>query len=233
MSQSYTLNEFLQSTAQKDRPGQKFQLENSRTLEANLSNESLWIKLGSMVAYRGNLKFEREGMMDHGLGKFIKRAVTGEGTPLTRATGSGILYLADAAKHIMIVNLQNEAIHVNGSDLLAFEPSLTFDVKIIRKIAGMLAGGLFCVHLSGTGMVAMTSHGQPLTLNSSSSDPVMTDPNATVAWSGSMFPELKTDLSFRTFLGRGSGESLQMMFKETGFVIVQPNEEVPYTSSGS
>jgi uncharacterized protein (AIM24 family) len=40
-------------------------------------------------------------------------------------------------------------------------------------------------------------------------------------------PEFKTDVSLKTFLGRGSGESFQMMFNGDGFVVVQPYEELP------
>ena len=65
-------------------------------------------------------------------------------------------------------------------------------------------------------------------------EPVFTDPNATVAWSGNLMPEFKTDVSLKTFLGRGSGESLQMAFQGDGFVIVQPYEELPIVAqSGS
>jgi len=56
--------------------------------------------------------------------------------------------------------------------------------------------------------------------------PVITDPNATVAWSGNLTPEFKTDISLKTFFGRGSGESLQMVFRGDGFVVIQPYEEV-------
>jgi len=42
-------------------------------------------------------------------------------------------------------------------------------------------------------------------------------------------PEFKTDISFRTFIGRGSGESIQMAFSGEGFVIIQPFEEVYVT----
>ena len=45
-------------------------------------------------------------------------------------------------------------------------------------------------------------------------------------------PEIKTDISFKTFLGRGSGESIQMKFEGDGFVVIQPYEEV-YFQSGS
>ena len=75
-------------------------------------------------------------------------------------------------------------------------------------------------------MVAITTHGSPLTLRVTAAQPVFTDPNATVAWSGNLSPDLRTDISLRTLLGRGSGESIQMQFQGDGFVVVQPYEEV-------
>ena len=102
----------------------------------------------------------------------------------------------------------------------------------MKKVAGMLAGGLSNVRLEGKGMIAITTHHDPLTLKVSSAKPVITDPNATVAWSGNLNPELKTDVSFKTFLGRGSGESLQMRFQGDGFVVIQPYEEVYLQASG-
>ena len=122
---------------------------------------------------------------------------------------------------------------MNGNDLLAFEPGIKWDIKLMKKVAGMMAGGLFNVNLKGTGKVAITSHYEPLTLLVRPGESVITDPNATVAWSGNLTPEFKTDVSFRTFIGRGSGESIQMEFKGEGFVIVQPFEEVYTTGSSS
>ena len=57
-------------------------------------------------------------------------------------------------------------------------------------------------------------------------NPVITDPNATVAWSSRLQPVFKKDISLKTFLGRGSGESIQMAFEGEGFVVIQPYEEV-------
>ena len=97
-----------------------------------------------------------------------------------------------------------------GNDLLAFEPSINHEIKLMRKVAGMLAGGLFNVRCEGTGLVAITAHYEPLTLRVTPGNPVITDPNATVAWSGNLQPEFQTDISLKTFVGRGSGESIQM-----------------------
>ncbi|TKC19628.1 AIM24 family protein [Robertmurraya kyonggiensis] len=228
----YSLDEFVKQTEQKEKGEGLFELETPRLLEINL-NGQIWAKSGAMVSYRGNIKYEREGILEHGLGKMFKKALTGEGTSLMKATGNGKLYVADQGKKISILNLQGESIFVNGNDLLAFEPSINWDIKLMRKIAGMMSGGLFNVRLEGHGMIAITSHYEPLTLLVTPDNPVFTDPNATVAWSGTLSPEFVTDISFKTFLGRGSGESIQMKFAGNGFVVVQPYEEVYYTQQQS
>ena len=165
-------------------------------------------------------------------GSLLKRALSGEGMRLTYADGRGKLYLADQGKKIIILSLKNETLVVNGNDVLAFEPSLQHKITMMKKIVGMMAGGLFNVRFEGSGLLAITSHYQPLTLRVQPGRPLMTDPNATIAWSGSLTPELKTDVSLRTFLGRGSGESMQMCFQGDGFVIVQPYEEVYMQQAG-
>jgi len=221
----YTLQEFIQTTAQRDRGEGLFELESPRMLEVNLAG-MVWTKMGSMVAYAGDIKFTREGIMEKGFGKFLKKAVTGEGARLTKAEGHGRMYLADEGKKVQILNLQGESIFVNGNDLLAFEPQIEWDIKMMKKITAMMAGGLFNVKLEGTGMVAITTHYEPLTLVVRPEQPVITDPNATVAWSGNLQPDFRTDIPMKTFFGRGSGESIQMEFRGEGFVVIQPFEEV-------
>ena len=223
----YSLKEFVNKTAQQERGQGKFELESARMLEINLDG-MIWTKMGSMIAYRGSVKFTREGIAEHGVGKMFKKALTGEGVRLTKAEGRGQVYLADSGKKVTILNLQNEAIFVNGNDLLAFEQDISWDIKMMKKMTSMMAGGLFNVRLEGTGMVAVTTHYDPMTLTVTPDKPVTTDPNATVLWSGSLEPQLKTDISLKTFFGGGSGESIQSLYQGTGFVVVQPYEEVTF-----
>ncbi len=223
----YSLDRFLEKTRDKDLNQGLFELESDRMLDINLSGE-VWTKMGSMIAYTGNVKFEREGILSQGLGNLLKKAVSGEGTALTKVSGKGSVFCADSGKKITILELQNEAICVNGNDLLAFEMSLNYNIKMMKKMTAMLAGGLFNIRLEGTGMVAITSHYDPITLPVTPHQPVVTDPNATVLWSGQLEPQLKTDVQFKTMLGRGSGESLQFLFQGHGFVVVQPYEEVVF-----
>jgi len=221
----YSIEEFVTQTRQKDHGQGVFELESERILELNLDG-TMWTKMGSMISYRGNVKFVREGMMEQGIGNLLKKAVSGEGTRLTKAEGRGQVYLADSGKKITILDLQGESLFINGNDLLAFEPSISYEIKMMKKMSAMMAGGLFNIRLEGNGMVAFTTHYDPLTLIVTPQHPVTTDPNATVAWSGTLEPKIKTDVSFKTFLGRGSGESIQTEFTGNGFVVIQPFEEV-------
>jgi uncharacterized protein (AIM24 family) len=230
-SPSHTLEEFIRATSQQDLGHGLFEKETDRLLEVNL-NGRVNTKMGSMVAYQGNIRFTRERALDQGLGNLLKKAVSGEGMSITYAEGQGRLYLADAGKKVSIIRLQNEALVVNGNDVLAFEPTLRHTISMMRKVAAMLSGGLFNIRLEGSGMLALTSHYEPRTLRVEPGRPVFTDPNATVAWSGNLTPEFHTDTSLRTFIGRGSGESFQMKFEGSGFVVIQPYEELVACAPG-
>ena len=221
----FSIADFIEKTKERDRGEGLFELEGDRTLEINL-NGSVWTKMGSMIAYRGDVKFTREGIMEGGAGKLLKKIVSGEGARLTRATGAGSVYLADSGKKVTILNLDGDSIYVNGNDVLAFQDGIDWDIKMMKKVTAMMAGGLFNIKLTGKGMIAITTHYDPITLSVSPDSPVISDPNATVAWSGSLEPEFRTDVSLKTFMGRGSGESIQMLFRGKGFVVIQPYEEI-------
>ncbi|HEX9939668.1 MAG TPA: AIM24 family protein [Longimicrobium sp.] len=222
----YTVDQFVAATAQKDEARGTFELENPYTLEVNL-NGRMWAKAGAMIGYVGGVKFTRQGMMEQGLGNLLKSMVTSEGLTLMKMEGTGRVYLADAGKRVQILELRpGEQIFVNGNDLLALEDGMKYEIKMMRRVAGMASGGLFNVRVTGPGVLAMTTHYNPITLRVTAGEPVFTDPNATVAWSGSLSPEIHTDMSFKTLLGRGSGETFQLRFQGDGWVVLQPFEEV-------
>jgi uncharacterized protein (AIM24 family) len=220
----YSIDEFVQKNAQDVQADSLFELENPYLLEVNLRQRA-WAKIGTMIAYVGDVKFSRESVMKQGMKKFLKKMVSGEGTTLMRMEGQGRVYLADEGKKVQILQLAGDTIFVNGNDLLAFEKGIEWDIKMMKRASSMLAGGLFNVELSGRGLVALTTHYDPLTLRVQPGQPIFTDPNATVAWSGTLSPEIVTDISFKTFIGKGSGESIQLKFDGDGWVVLQPFEE--------
>jgi uncharacterized protein (AIM24 family) len=219
----YSVAGFVARTASTDHAASRWELENPRVLRVALDGW-VWARRGSMVAYRGRIRFARPGPLEHGLARLVQRGVTGEGIPLMRADGRGWLYLADRGKQITILDLRGGAICVNGADVLALEDTVEWDIRFMPGVTGPLTGGLFNVHCSGTGLVAITTHHEPLTLRVAPRRSVTTDPQATVAWSADLSPTLRADVTLGTLFGRGSGEAIQMRFSGEGFVVVQPQE---------
>ena len=156
-------------------PAGRFTLQNSSLLKVRLDNDSIQAQLGSMVAYQGDVRFEHQG---GGLGRFFKKALTGEGVKLMAATGVGDLFLAQDSRKIMVIDLDNERMTVNGDSILAFEGNVDWDIRRVEG-AGRMASGLFNVVLEGTGKVAVTSHGEPVLLDTST--PTFADPDSAIA----------------------------------------------------
>jgi uncharacterized protein (AIM24 family) len=201
--------------------GEAFTLQNPRLLKVELSETSVMARNGAMVAYQGDVRFEHKG---GGLGRLLKKAATGESLRLMEARGSGELFLASQAMLVHVIRLQNDALTVNGANILAFEAGIDWDITRVKGgTAGMLAGGLFNVGLHGTGLVALISDGEPLRLDVAEAA-TFADPSAAIAWSGGVTTNLKADLQTKSLIGLGSGESFQLGFSGQGWVLVQPSE---------
>ena len=223
-----TLGEFQETQSQE-----AFALQNSKLLKVSLNQITIQAKLGSMVAYQGEVSFEHAG--SGGMGRMLKKAVTGEGTQLMKMSGSGEVFLADTAQDIHLIKLENDAITCNGANVLAFDAGIDWDIqKVQGGASSMMAGGLFNMALTGSGWVAVISDGPPVLLNTGDA-PTFADPQAAITWSSGVSTSIKTDVKLKNFIGRGSGESIQMAFQGAGWVLVQPSEGriVPPTSGGS
>ena len=199
-------------------PSGTFTLQNSSLLKVRLDGDSVQARLGSMVAYQGEVRFDHKG---GGLGRFFKKALTGEGVDLMVASGTGDVFLAHNARKIMILDLDGETMTVNGDNILAFEEGVDWDIVPLAG-AGRIAGGAFNVILQGTGKVAVTAQGDPVLLDTST--PTSADPDSGIVWSGGVRTRIKSDVSFKTFLGRDSGETCQIAFEGPGWVLIQPSE---------
>lgn len=197
--------------------GQRVSRQNSRLLKVVLGDDLL-ARQGSMVAFQGAIDFDYESS---GFSKFLKKAVTGEGLPLMRCTGRGELFLADGGKQVHLVFLEGAALTVNGRNVLAFEPSLSWDIERVKGV-GIAAGGLFNTRLEGHGWVAITTDGDPVVLRTD--QPTFADADAAVAWSSNLVTTLNRTIKAKALIGRGSGEVAQLSFQGQGIVIVQPSE---------
>jgi uncharacterized protein (AIM24 family) len=208
---------------------QRFALQNSQMLRVSLGADVLATK-GSMVAFQGSVEFHHEKA--GGMGKMLKKMVTSEDNPLMRVTGQGEVFFASRAGFVNIIELTGDAISVNGRNLLAFDAALEWDIQR-TKGASVMAGGLFNTTVSGQGMVALHSMGQPVVLDCSQ-QPTYVDTQACVAWSANLQPSMVSSMKFKSILRGGSGEALQYAFSGPGFVVVQADEwdQAPQGSSG-
>ena len=225
MSVEKALSEFKETEGKE-----AFTLQHSKMLKVELSDVTIQAKLGSMVAYQGEVSFEHAG--SGGMKKWAKKAMTGEGAALMKISGKGEVFLADLAQEIQVLKLDGEAITVNGANLLAFDDGIVWDIKRVEGASGMMGGGLYNTHLSGKGHVALISDGAPVLIDVDS-DPVFADPQAAITWSEGVKTSVKADVNLKTLIGRGSGETMQMQFSGKGWVLVQPSEgRVTSTAAG-
>ena len=228
MSIKTDLQQYTETTATD-----AFSLQNSKLLKVRLGEGEIQAKKGSMVAYQGEVKFEHAG--SGGMGRMLKKAVSGEGTTLMKMAGSGEVFLADTAQDIHLLYLDDDSVTINGPNLLAFDADINWDIhRMSGGAAAAMAGGLFNMELKGTGWVALLSDGPPVLLDVASA-PTFADAQAAITWSSGVTASLKTDVNAKALIGRSSGESLQMAFSGQGWVLVQPSEGriVPTSGGGS
>jgi uncharacterized protein (AIM24 family) len=209
-------------------PGMR--LQNSKMLKVELNGE-IMARRGAMVGYQGQVQFQALGA--GGVGKWLKSKVTGEGVPIMKMTGKGDVFLANEAQDIYLIDLEgNDALSINGANVLAFDATLQYDIKMVQGMGMLSSAGLFNCVFSGTGRIAITTHGTPVVVQVD--QPTYADPQAAVCWSATLQTGFHRaeNLGLGTLIGRTTGEMFTMSFAGQGFVVIQPSEQPPGGISG-
>jgi uncharacterized protein (AIM24 family) len=222
---------FSTENLEKESAQPGLRLQNSKLLKAELNGEFM-ARTGSMVAYQGQVQFQALG--SGGIGKFLKQKLTGEGVPLMRISGRGDVFLADRAADVHLIDLeQGDALSINGANVLAFDSTLEYDIKMVQGFGMMSNAGLFNCVFSGSGRIAVTTKGTPVVLTVD--QPTYVDPQAAICWSATLQTgyHRAEQLGLGALLGRNTGERLTMSSASQGFVVVQPSEEPPGGIAGA
>lgn len=161
----------------------------------------------------------------------ITRRLTGENLPLMKVefSGDSVTYYANDQQHVVVYHLMNgETISVESENILAFTRDCKYGVRFLGQ--GVISQkGLATSTLTGQGpeaYVAVLVDGNPLVMsNIQSGNTIETDPDATVCWIGAD-PTMRTDISWRNFIGQSSGESYMFEWgpQSPATVIIQPME---------
>ena len=121
----------------------------------------------NLAEHANNLIVQKDGFLCAALGTsislFFNRKigsglVGGEGFILQKLEGDGKAFV-HAGGTVIRKNLQNETLRVDTGCVVAFEPSVSFDVETAGSLRSMAFGGegLFVATLSGTGTVWLQS----------------------------------------------------------------------------
>lgn len=218
-------SELFQQAQEIREPG--MHLQNRKMLRVGLNGE-FYARQGSMVAYQGGIDFTYQGAGS--VGRFMKKAFTGEGLPLMKVSGQGDVFLAHQAWDVHLIDLEEEPLTVNGANVLAFDSTLGWDIQRVQGFGGMVAGGLFNTVFTGRGRVAVVCHGSPVLLQVD--QPTFVDTKAAVAWSSTLQASIRSTVKAGALIGRGSGEAFQLALEGQGFVLVQASEGAPMPTSG-
>jgi uncharacterized protein (AIM24 family) len=198
-------------------------VQNAKSIKYAVNGEML-ARQGAMIAYRGNLQFERKGQ---GVGGMLKRAVTGEGLPLMAVRGQGEAWFANEAQNCFIVDIDpGDIFTVNGRNVLCFDASLKYEIKTVKG-AGITGGGLFNSVFTGQGRLGLVCEGNPLVIPVSPQWPVYVDTDAIVGWTANLQTSLHRSQSIGSMIRGGSGEAVQLMLQGEGYVVVRPSEATP------
>ena len=154
---------FSAENLEKESAQPGLRLQNSKMLKVELNGEVM-ARTGAMVAYQGQVQFQALG--SGGVGKWLKSKLTGEGVPLMKMTGRGDVFLADRAADIHLIDLEpGDALSINGANVLAFESTLQYDIKMVQGMGMLSIAGLFNCVFTGQGRIAITTKGTPVVLH--------------------------------------------------------------------
>ncbi|MFJ3822401.1 TerD family protein [Streptomyces nodosus] len=203
--------------------GSRWTQQNKKLVRVDLGigGQPVLARQGSMVLYQGKVDFHYKGAGV--VGRIVGNA-TGQEMQLMRCTGQGQVFLAESATHLHLIELQGDAICVSAENVLAFDESLTYEVRRIEG-HGIPGGALFTMQFQGSGTLVVKTHGTPVVLPVTPT--TFADSNAVVAWSAAAQVIVSSQVSMRRNAYPGdSGEGVNLQFRAApgSFVVVQPYE---------
>ncbi|MDT0265501.1 AIM24 family protein [Streptomyces sp. DSM 44915] len=206
---------------------ERFALQGAHMLRVNLAGgEDVVARSGSMVAFEGMVEFDGEYQSQR---QQHSQRMTGEALPLMRCFGQGVVYLANLAQHVHVLEVDHEGLTVDSGYVLAMDAHLHWDVVSVESQYGIPGVGAYNTLITGQGQVAITTSGSPLVLRVTPQQVCSVDADAVVAWSSSLRVQMQAQTSSKSIWRRrgSTGEGWELSFMGDGHVVVQPSELLP------
>ena len=183
-----------------------FTLHENGFLEINFAR-SVHVKRGTVSSYSGNLKFVAES------GLIGTTAQT-----LVKGVGQGKIFVYEKGRKTFLLDLNEEFIYVEGSNLLALEDTLTYRVEPIYDASYQRK--IDTVKIFGKGSLAISTSIEPLTLRVTKDYPLSISSNALVAWTGNLIATVVDDKSLEhVMIERPDEGGFKIRFEGEGVVV--------------
>lgn len=184
--------------------------------------QAVCAEAGAMVSMSSNVELYAE--LKGGVFGALKRAVGGESAFVSTFTAKGgpgeVTFAPGAPGDVAGIEIQNQAFCVQSSSYLAGDTSLVVDTKFGGAKSFFGGEGLFVLHVSGTGLLLVSSFGAIHRKLLAPGERYVVDTGHLVAWEAQMQYSLRKAASgyFRSFL---SGEGMVAEFSGPGEILIQ------------
>jgi uncharacterized protein (TIGR00266 family) len=187
------------------------------------AEQSICAEAGAMVSMSANVDLYSE--MKGGVFGALKRAVGGESafvSTFTAQGGSGeVTFAPGAPGDVAGIEVQNQAFCVQSSSYLAGDVSLVIDTKFGGAKSFFGGEGLFVLHVSGTGLLLVSSFGSIHRKTLRAGEQYVVDTGHLVAWEANMQYNLRKAAKSGYFRSLLSGEGMVAEFTGPGEILIQ------------
>ncbi|HUP64716.1 MAG TPA: tetratricopeptide repeat protein [Thermoanaerobaculia bacterium] len=195
----------IEAGGRPDGPARAFHLHENGFLEINFE-KSVWIRKGTISSYSGNLRFSVEEDL---------QGTTAAG--LVRAEGGGKMFLFEKGHKTIVLNLADEFIFVEGSNLMAVEETLSYRLEPMYEPG--YQSKIDVIKIFGRGSVAVSTSVEPLTMRVTRELPLSISSRSLVAWSGDLIPSVTEDDEVKGLMIEGAEPGFRIRFEGEGVVV--------------
>jgi tetratricopeptide repeat protein/biogenesis AIM24-like protein len=164
----------------------------------------VFIKQGTVYSYSGNLTF------------WVKDPRPGGSPALVIITGTGKLILTDKGREITFMQVEEEAVYVEPSHLLACEETLT-----PRYVPIGDGPGPEVLILEGRGMAALSVASKPISLVVTPAMPVSVPSASVITWKGDLKAHVVDDRQLYEVVLRQGGPGALLRLEGSGRLLVE------------
>jgi uncharacterized protein (AIM24 family) len=185
-----------------------FKIHSDGALEI-ASRGVVFVRQGSVVWYRGKIKFAAEPAFR---GTRLER--------ILRANGRGTLLVSDIGRRAFGRELSGDSLYLEGSRLLALDQGLSFRLEPIHDFRRNRRVDVLRIH--GAGSVILSVAGPLIAHEVSSEYPLIVSSRDLVAWSGNLVPAVVEDRFLEEVMQPDAGSSPKIRFEGSGTVLTEP-----------